>query len=71
MSQCLTKYHTMKTYPVLDQELCHEDIQGTEGIAPHILNLSTGCPSHITPGKDHPVPTREEAGWFPEPVQTW
>jgi hypothetical protein len=35
-SLCLTKYHTMKTYPVLN-----EDLWGCGGIAPRILNLST------------------------------
>jgi len=25
----------------------------------------------LPPGKEHPVPTGEEAGWAPEPIWTW
>jgi len=40
-SLCLIKCATMKKYPVLHEALCHEDVWGSEGVAPRILNLST------------------------------
>jgi len=40
---CLTKYHAMTMYPVLNQALCHEDLRGNGGTAPSILNLGTWC----------------------------
>jgi hypothetical protein len=39
LSLCLTKYHTMKTHPVLNQAPCHEDVLWNGVIAPRILNL--------------------------------
>jgi hypothetical protein len=38
---CLTKLHVMKTCPVFNYALCHEDVWGNGGIAPFILNLGT------------------------------
>jgi hypothetical protein len=34
---CLTKYHTMKMYPVLNLAPCHEDVFESGGTAPHVL----------------------------------
>jgi hypothetical protein len=41
MSLYLTKYHAIKTYPVLNYEPRHEDVRRSGGIAPRILNLGT------------------------------
>jgi hypothetical protein len=35
----VTKYHAMKTFPVLNQEPRHEDVLGGVGMTPRILNL--------------------------------
>jgi hypothetical protein len=35
---CLTKYHAMKLYPVLNQAARHRDIWRNGGITPHLLN---------------------------------
>jgi len=40
-SLCLTKYHATKIYPLLNTELRHEDVWGSEDIAPRILNIGT------------------------------
>jgi len=52
----LNEHHAMKTYPVLNYTLHHEDICKGGGIAPHILNMmldggkwSVSCPSCFTP----------------------
>jgi len=39
LSLCLTKYYAMKAHPVLNYERSHEDVWGSEFIAPRILNL--------------------------------
>jgi hypothetical protein len=47
-----------KVVPVLNKAPCHEEILGSGGITPSILNLGTGCrcssscPSHSPPGKN-------------------
>jgi hypothetical protein len=41
LSLCLTKYHTIKTYPLLNYASHHKDVLGSGGMAPRILNLST------------------------------
>jgi hypothetical protein len=41
LSLRLTKYHTMKMCPVLNQVPRHEDVRVSEGRAPRILNLGT------------------------------
>jgi hypothetical protein len=41
LSLCLTKYHAMRMYPMLNQALRHEDVLVSGGIAPRILNLGT------------------------------
>jgi hypothetical protein len=41
LSQWLTKYHAMKTFPVLYQAPRHGDVWGSGGIAARILNLCT------------------------------
>jgi len=38
--KCLSKYHAMKTYPVLSQTP-HHDVCQTVGIAPCVLKHST------------------------------
>jgi len=38
---CLTKYHAIKSYLVLNYAPWHEDVWGSGGIAPPILNLCT------------------------------
>jgi hypothetical protein len=40
LSPCLTKYHAMKTYPVLKQAPRQEEVW-SGGMVPHILNLDT------------------------------
>jgi len=40
-SLCLTEDHTMKTYPVLNHTPRHENVLGSGGIFPRILNLGT------------------------------
>jgi len=35
MSLCLTKYHAMKIYPLLNSALHHEHILGGGGISSH------------------------------------
>jgi hypothetical protein len=37
LSLCVTKYHAMKTYPVLNEAPRHEDLWVTGGVAPRIL----------------------------------
>jgi len=39
LSLCLTKYHAMKPYPVLDQALRNEDVLSSGDTAPRVLNL--------------------------------
>jgi len=41
LSVCITKYHAIKTYPLLNQSSRHQDVLGTEGITPCILNFVT------------------------------
>jgi hypothetical protein len=41
MFLCLTTYLAMNMYPHVNQAPHHEDIWGSGGIAPHILNLRT------------------------------
>jgi len=67
-----------KVVHVLNEVPCHEDIWGSGGIAPLILNLSTRCrwvvdlmSQPLYPlGKDPSVLTRQEDGWAPGPVWT-
>jgi hypothetical protein len=54
----LTKCDAMKTYPSLNCALHPENLYGSGGIAPRILNLGIGGsewsasrPSHVTPGE--------------------
>jgi hypothetical protein len=64
ISLCFNKYHATKTYLLLNYTPHHEDIQGSGGIAPHILNLNTrqvdrsewsaSCPGHFTTGERAP-----------------
>jgi hypothetical protein len=51
-SLCLTKYHAMKTYSVLNQAPHHEDVRMCGDIAPNILNLD---------GRWSRLPMRERA----------
>jgi hypothetical protein len=37
--ECLTKYHAIKKYHLLNQAPSHEDVLGSEIIVPSILNL--------------------------------
>jgi len=37
----LTEYHTMKTYPLLNEAPHHEDIVESGGVAPHVFNFGT------------------------------
>jgi len=39
LSLSLVRYHAMMMYPLLNKATCHEDLRGSGGIAPHILNL--------------------------------
>jgi hypothetical protein len=41
LSLFLTKYYAMKTYSLLNLAPRHEDVWGSGGIAPRILNLAT------------------------------
>jgi len=59
----------MRTYPAPNETPCHEDIWGSGGIDPCILNLSTrlrwsgSLPGHFTPGERAPV-TNWLGGWL-------
>jgi len=39
LSLCLTTYHAMKIYPLLNLVAPHDDLQESGSIAPHIPNL--------------------------------
>jgi hypothetical protein len=41
LSLGLSKYHAMKTYTLLNQALHHEDVWGSGGLAPRILNVGS------------------------------
>jgi hypothetical protein len=57
LSLGLTKYHSKKSYPVLNYAPSHEDVREGGGIAPRIFNLgnrwecSASRPGHLPPGK--------------------
>jgi hypothetical protein len=40
---CLTKHHSVKTYPVLNWAPHHEDVWGSGDIAPCVPNVGTRC----------------------------
>jgi len=55
----------------------HEDVQGSGGIAPRILisalersDWTDSRLDALSPGKEPPIPTGQEARWAPEPVWT-
>jgi hypothetical protein len=65
LSLCLTKYHAITTYPVLNQAPRHEDVWGSAGIAAHILTLALdgGEWSASHPGRFTPRSYREAIVW--------
>jgi len=64
----------MKTYPILNQAPPHEDVCGSGGIAPRILNISARwrwvisfTPRPLYHRKRAPEPIGYDAGWIREP----
>jgi hypothetical protein len=64
LSLCLTKYHAMKTYPVLNQAPHHEHLLERESIAPRLPTLGTRREKVVrfTP---RPLYHRENSPWKP------
>jgi len=61
---CLNKYHTMKTYFVLNQAPLHQDVWESEDIAPRILNLGSMKVSAASrPGCFIPVEKDPRVNW--------
>jgi hypothetical protein len=57
---------------LINEAHCHEDVWGSEGIAPPFLMELTGQLHALDdlPGERAPVPIGHKGGWPPEPVWT-